>query len=242
MLQSETNHALHRDAGFPGFNAISEARQKALGLPQVTLHGDNVVTGCFPQTRPHRIESSEETAKTSAEKAVKLPVPLGQEPLLHPFSKAHDDYPTSFHPERKSVGIFTVPAESPQEFARKYPTLVEYNRRVASGDHESDNFAKAVQQYAKTLSPQEREQIAKEFEQYTKELDATRRGLRLTIHQPEPGPHLKAYTEQVEHIKHAVHAAEQARRERVAVELGAPYFVEAKRYQHEYAPALNLSM
>jgi len=173
------------------------------------------------------------------------PVPIGMEPapykgfldrLLHgggdDLNPYNDKFPHDYYPLGKNAGLITLPADSPEEFAKKYPTLVEYNRRVAAGDHEGDDYSKMVQKYVNSLDPKERELIAKEYEQY-KEDSKGMHDVGFAVHEAKPGPHLQAYLEHVHGLKQAAHAAEQARRQAIGAELGPNFKKESERWQGE---------
>ena len=174
------------------------------------------------------------------------PVPIGLEPspyqspldrLLHgrrdDINWLNDKYPSEYYPQARNAGIITLPGDTPEEFGKKYPTLVEYNRRAGKGDHEAEDYGKMVQKYVNSLDPKERDQIAKEYEQYTKDCESMGGDWGFARPEAKPGPHLQAYLEHVQGLKQASHANEQARRQAIAAELGPAFKKEAEQWESE---------
>jgi hypothetical protein len=222
--------------GFPGLDLSDSGLNLA---EEKVRRNDSGVSGFDCIYRPS--ESEGLALKHSRVTDNSVPVPIGFEPppsksvidiLLHGkmdiFSLNTDKFPTQFYPVDRNAGIFRMPSESPLDFEKRYPTLTEYNKRVSAGDHEQQDYEKSVKAYAKTLDPKERELIAKEYEQYNKDCE---RMSGVGIYTPHQGPHLKAYLEQVEALKQAAHATEQARRQAIGAELGPAFKKEAEGWQ-----------
>jgi hypothetical protein len=255
MLTALNDSAFHRNDGFAGFAATASGRQpKDLGFPQIELTGEQSAVEQEKQRRvnsglgcigflPVEVEMARKRERSAVDDS--LPVPIGLELPVHRslfervvhgaidlFSQTDDKFPKNFYPQTKDIGLVPLATELREDFDKRFPTLAEYNKRVAAGgDHENDNYTKMVHDYAKTLDPHERELISKELEQYKKDIEIS--PTHVGIYMPEPGPHLKAYLEHVQELKENAHALEQARRQLIAIQLGPAFKTESAHWEAE---------
>lgn len=181
---------------------------------------------------------------------IEPPVPLGHEPMptrtfwerlkdgpVSPIGGVHE-MPQVYYSQGRNAGLITLPGDSPEDFARKYPKLVEYNRRVEQEVDESAEYEKLMDRYLQSLPPSERAQIAKEWEQYKKEEE---RLAKLYAHgepisgrpHAQPGPHLKAYLEHVHELKQAAHEIAQGQMRAIGAELGPEFKKQQAQWEAE---------